>query len=438
MTQTMTAEGVTWRLELEPEEVKARLRWGRRRGHPKYLWPDVRPESWRAGVARLSEVARSVLSGRPAALRADEAAGARALGVAGFTSGLGPLVGCWIERGAVQAIDPVRSLFLLHLAHGRERAERQRIALERAVSALAGVGVTPVVLKSCHTGRVYFPEPGTRPGLDIDLGVPAEDLERAESALAGAGYERAALQHAPRKSDWLPPGVERWPRSLELLHSGSQYAVDLHGSLDRNFFGVRWVRPGTLASAARPWPGAGAPVRVLGQPELIGYHALHASEGLHNLTLIRLVELVLMVRRDAASGALEWAELLRLLRRSGGARFAYPAFALAERLVPGTMDPGFLRSMTDAATPRMRAVVADTTPAGAQRLDGLSLRERFMGCATPRDYARRLAHMLAPAPSGGSLRRLAGQYVERAYRLLAGRVTVGNGNAAGRPRGAGP
>lgn len=427
MTEAMLAEAVPWRLELEPEEVRARLRWGRRRGHPDYLWPELSPASWRAGVAELSEVARSVLLGRAAEL-SEGGVGARALGVAGFTSGLGPLVGRWIEQGVVEAGEPVRSLFLLHLAHGRARAERQRIELERALWTLAGVDVTPVVVKSCHTGRVYFPEPGTRPGVDIDLVVSPGELERAESALAGAGYERAAVQHAPRKTDWLPPGIERWPRSLELLHSGSQYAVDLHGSLDRNFFGVRRVRPGALESA-REWPGREPAARVLRQPELLCYHALHASEGLHNLTLIRLVELVLMIRRDAGSGALDWADASALLRRVGGVRFAYPAFALTERLVPGTIGPGVLRSVTDAATPRMRAVVAATTPAAAQRLDVLSLRERFMWCATPADYLRRLAHMLAPAPAGRSLRRLGRSYLERVYRLLGGRVSVGGEGA---------
>ena len=40
------------------------------------------------------------------------------------------------------------------------------------------------------------------------------------------------------------------------------------------------------------------------------------------------------------------------------------------------------------------------------------------------DHVRRLVHMAVPAPAGRSPRRLAGHYLERAYRLLRGRVRL--------------
>jgi hypothetical protein len=412
-----------WRTTLEGTEVLERFRWARHQGHPAYHWPDVPPAAWQHAVGELERVAGAVLRGVDVRLEAPDTMRLRALGVAGYTSGLGPLVGYWLTSGQVEAPAEVRRLFGLHLAHGRARAARLRAELGRAVEALGGTGAAPLVVKAAHTGAAYFPEPGTRPALDVDLVVTPAGFAAAEAALAGAGFTLGAREHRPPKSTWLAPGASRLPRSLELLHADSQYAIDLHASLERNFFGVRRLLPdvsGPLPTRAASELGQGA--RVLRQPGLLVYHALHGSEGFFNLTLVRMVELVLMIRQDVESGALDWDEAAALLRALGAARFAYPALAMAERLVPGTLEPRFLASLTSAATPRMRQVVAARTPASAQRLDVLSVRERFMWCQTPGDYLRRVLHMAAPPPAGGSPRRLGRMYAERAFRLLRGRA----------------
>lgn len=430
----MAADEVSWQLELDPGEVKERLLWAGRQGHPKYFWPDLPPAAWRSGLRQLERVAAEVMGGQRSSLEARGSAEVRALGVAGYTSGLGPLLGHWLESGQVRGSEPVARLFGLHLAHGRERAARLRVELRRATEALTAAGVKPLVVKSSHTAVAYFPEPGVRPALDVDLVVDPRAFHAAEETLAAAGYGFGVRERRPRKSTWVAPGSSRLPRSLELMHAGSQYVVDLHESLERNFFGVRTLRPAAGGEPpTRAAPELGTPVRVLRQPALLLYHALHASEGLYNLTLIRIVEMVLMIRRDRESGALDWAELRTLVEGRAAGRFVYPAFAMAERLAPGTVQPRFLEALVRAATPAMRSVVSTLSPAGAQPLDVLSVRERFMWCATPQDYVRRLVHMVAPAPAGRSLRRLAALYVERLYRLLGRRVSSGRAEPGGGP-----
>ncbi len=407
-----------WPLELDPGSVRERLRWARHRGHPRYLWPEVEPAAWREALRSIEAVTRNILGGRTATLAAPDA---RALGIAAFTSGTGPLLGYWIERGQLDVSEPARALLLIHLRHGRVRAHKQHAILGRVLAALRDHDVEPAVLKSAATGPLYFPEPGVRPAVDIDLVVPGADFDSAERALVASGHERAGHQASPRKSDWRVPGTQPWPRSLELLHAGGQYAIDLHESLTRDFFGVRRV---TIEGDTQPANLAGTAGRVLAQPALLAFHALHAAEGLDNLTLIRLVEIVLMIRRDAGR-TLDWNALLDLLERSGGDCFAWPAFALSERLVPGTVDPKVLHTLEQAATPAMRRVIADLAPAAATRLDVLTLKERFIWCRTPADYARRLLHMMLPAPAGRSPTRLAALYADRAWRLLRGNVEVG-------------
>ncbi|MGH7467545.1 MAG: nucleotidyltransferase family protein [Longimicrobiales bacterium] len=412
-------------IDLSPAEFQARLRWARVRGHPLYLWPDVAPEVWRSALRELERVTRSLLLGQLGErLTAGDQASLRALGVAAFTSGLGPLLGWWIERGMLEAGAPERALLALHLEHNRERAERMQRTLRHAVRVLTNAGVTVTVLKGAHTSHVYFPEPGTRPMADLDLLVAQRDIARAEKALSTAGYTTApgsALKR-PYRSDWQPPGIPTTVRSLALQHRDNPYTVDLHASLDISFFGVRTIRFG-LPSAdqlvAAPW--AGAQVRALPLTLLIAYHAAHAAQGLYNLTLIRLVELALLLRRTAEP-QVSWDELTDLLRQARAERFVFPAFELVERLVPGTVAAALRDQLLRAATPSLRAVVNGLSPATAQRLERSALNEKFMWAASPIEYIRRAAHMLLPG--GGSFRRLARIYVDRAFRLLRGRVTL--------------
>jgi hypothetical protein len=412
-----TGAVLPWNIELEPADVRERLRAASRSGRPRYLWPDLEPAAWRASLREIQRVTRVVLSGGGATI---ETAHPRALGIAAFTSGTGPLLGAWIESDRIEAEGDARTVLLLHLHHGRERARIRSDILGRALAALRDAGIEPIVLKSAATAHLHFEEPGMRPGADIDLVVAPTQFDAAERALESSGHQRVGRQVSPRKSDWRVPGVEPWPRSLELMHSGGQYGIDLHDSLTREFFGVRRV---TIAGDTEAVEVAGATIRVLSQPAHLAFHALHAAEGFDNLTLIRLIEIVLAARAGAGR-TFDWDALLELLRDAGGLRFAWPAFALAERLAPGTVPTAALRTLESAATPAMRSVVRDLEPSDAQRLDVLTLRERFMWCRGPVEHARRLAHMLFPAPAGRSPSRLASLYVDRARRLLRGTIEL--------------
>lgn len=416
-----------WRIELSDDEVMARFRWARRRGHPDYLWPNVAPADWRAALGELERITAAVLHGEPATLAATDPATARALGVAGYTTGLGPLAAYWLETGELEADEVVQRVLRPHLAHGRARADRLRSVLRQASDALARSGIRPLVVKGSHTAHGYFPEPGTRPALDVDLVVTRGEIDTAERELAESGHILGVRERRPRKSTWLAPGASRLPRSLEMLHVDSQYAVELHESLERNFFGVRTLEPGTPeAVPSRALPELDARVRVLRQPALLLYHALHASEGLYHLTLLRVVELVLMIRKDQATGELDWHAFRALLARHDAARFVYPAFAMVERLAPDTVEPATFRVLESAATPVMRRVIGARSPGQAWRLDTLSLDEKFMWCATPLEHVRRAVHMAILPSSGRWARRLAEKYVERVFRIARRTVALGS------------
>ena len=76
-----------------------------------------------------------------------------------------------------------------------------------------------------------------------------------------------------------------------------------------------------------------------GHPASDDRDARDAPSGeLFSSRLLRLVELVLVIRKDDERDPLDWAAVTEHLRSANALRFAYPAFTLVERLAPGTID----------------------------------------------------------------------------------------------------
>ncbi len=411
--------------DLAPEQVESRLRWARQQGHPRYLWPEVPIVGWRAALREIERVTAAVLGGaekRPR-LEPDGEAGLKALGVAAFTSGMGPLLGHWTESGRLEASGAAAALLRLHLEHGRLRARRLEGELARVLEVLGGAGVHATVIKGTHTAREYFPDPGTRPTGDIDLVVTPAEVEAAAKALAAGGYTFVpeTLNLRPAKSDWIPPDAPRSLRSLELTHTDNPYAIDLHSSLSWNFLGVRTLELGPLdRQHVSEWEAVQGAALVLKQPHLLAVLAANASHSLRQLPLLHLVELVLVIRQDSPSGRLDWDALESLLRDIDGRRFVYPALALAERLAPGTVGSAFLQRLAAAATPRMRLMLERLEPHAVQRLETTSLGQAFMWTSGVSERLRLVSHMIWP--SGLSHRKRRQFWRDRLSRLLGGRV----------------
>jgi hypothetical protein len=389
-----------------------------RTGDPAVLWPGVDEQSRLAALADIERCVAVVLRGGTSALDGDPAA----MGIAGLTSGMGPLLGLWAATGRVTTSPDIEIVLARHLAHGRARAERLDRGLGNALDTLATAGVSCTVLKGMHTARRYYPEPGARPMVDIDLFVTPASRQAAEHALERAGWRRGDRQRRPYKCDWHPPGVDARIRGLDLVHTWDPWSVELHTSLDRIFAPGRLARLPLNAGDDEPWTMAGRPVRVLAPPMLIAHLAAHASEESHVARLGRVVELVLVAREETARGRLAWRDVSARLATTDSAGFAFPALAFAERLVPGTVDPAVLAECSAAAGPRVRALVEADSAGDRVPLERVRVAEKFMWSRGPVDTARRLGLMLWPKTSG-SFGDMVRTYARRAYRLYHGRFT---------------
>ena len=404
--------------EIPAEEVRRRFAWARRQGRPAWLWPDVRMDAWRAAQQGIGAVAAVMLAGAP---RADLDGEAEAIGLAGYTSGMGPLLGLWLEQGRLRVDEPTARVLARHLAHSRRRAVRLQAAAIDVVGRLADRGIAVVVLKGSHTGPAYFPEPGARPASDIDLLVNGRDGPAAEAVMPSCGLSLKG--RSPWESCWEPPAARREPRSLTYVHAEDPWSIDLHDGLNISVgrgTPVAAFGPGRPMAGAVRWgpdPRAG----VLDQPLLLLHVAAHAGGGWQNLTLLRQVELVLMIRQDLEAGRLSWPAFLETGDLTGALGYAYPALALAEKLAPGLVPDEVLGHCAARAPAAVRRALARQTPWSAQRIERASVGEHFMWAEGWQGRLRRLAADLLPDDARWpEVRRL---YEERAWRLIRGRVS---------------
>ena len=133
---------------------------------------------------------------------------------------------------------------------------------------------------------------------------------------------------------------------------------------------------------------------------------------------MRLVELVLVVRRAASLGTLDWNAVESSMAERESSRFAFPMLALAERLVPGTVDADLLARLERASTARARRVTRGLTPTAPILDTHFSVSDRLMWASGVLATARRLWRMVAPVEGAASGQRLRA-YRHRAIRLLS-------------------
>ena len=386
------------------------------------LWPDVPLSARLAAHQRLTDVTAAVLQGR-VPVRLDDGGHPRAMGIAAFLAGLGPLLGHWVSTGTVTTGEAMAALLAEHLAHGRRRAERLGAAFGQVREAFRARGVTPIALKALHTGAEYFPEPGVRPANDFDLAVFPEQVAAARAALDACGLVEVNRQGLPWRSEWAPRDAAP-VRSVEMMHEDNPWRIDLHVSLDRKAFLGRVAGLGAVhASQVTSCPRLGAGTCALAHPHLAAYLAFHTSAHFPAVPLIRIVELVEVIRRDVAAGTLRWPALRERLDERGITPLTYPAFALVERLAPGVVPLAVRQAITAAASPRLRRAVARSDPGRALHAWTIASSSLFLWANGPRDMLLDVAHRLWPPDQDGyTLRGFARTYRRRVTRLFAGRA----------------
>ena len=405
-------------------DIALRLERWSKTGDPSDLWPNVRPDRLAAAHREITSVTGAVLGGNTPTpqLQVPYPHDQEAIGVAAFVSGMGALLGYWIDHGLVAAPPGIAGVLATHLRHGQLRAQRLHGEFVRILRQFNNHGLTPVVLKGMYTSRIYFPEPGVRPLGDIDLLVTPAQRHKAEASLRAAGFVVHRKQIA-EQTEWRLAAAPNQVQSLELDHASNPWTVDLHTSIDTRYFRGLWARFGDLPHThVSRWDVDGYTATVFTQPLLTAHLAQHATRYIHLLRLVRLVELILVIRRDTAVGTLSWDALARLLADTKTARFVYPALELAERLVPGTIHADLLRELAVGITPRMRRVVDRIAVSGMHMAGRGTVGERFVWARGAREVTKNFTDLIWPPARSASERWK--KYGKWARMVVRGRLAM--------------
>jgi hypothetical protein len=391
-------------------------------GDATVLWPALNVSALQPAADDIGRAVSDVLQGRRASLASADGGDSYAIGIAALLTGVGPLLGSWVESGQLDVSEPVARVLARHLTQSRRRMERIHAGLRPALVSLREHGVVPAVIKGMHTAHVYFDEPGVRPLADVDVVITPDELPRAEMALRAVGFTPCGAESPEKKRVWRPPCDDGLTRSFELWHARSTWKLEVHAGIVFDHLTEYGVQLERHAMFDVRFDQLGVPVQVARQPLLLALLATHASGELTFARLLRLVEITLVIRRDRAAGLLDWSALETLLESAGALRFAHPAFALVEQLAPGTVDARLLASTRRASTRRTLAVVREFTPTFPVLQGKTSLAQRVMWTATTWQLAGRLLRMLLP-PRRASLSYVWTAYHARLSRLLSGAVT---------------
>jgi hypothetical protein len=404
------------------DELRRRQYAWRSTQRPDALWPGLDRAVIQSAADAIGTAVSRVLRGEHARLdlassRSDAERRARAVGVAALLTGVGPLLGAWIERGELDAEEPFARVLARHLAHGRAREARIRAAVLPVLARMEHAGLEPGVIKGFHTAHVYFPEPGARPFSDVDVVVPPAAIADAERLLGESGFvPEPRTGGIGYKREWLPPDGRGDVWSYELWHARSRWKLDLHDGLNFDSV-VRNVRTPQTPRFTDVLRLDGVQLHVADANEQIAVLAAHASTELYAQRLLRLVELVLVVRRASSLGTLDWPAVESSLAERESSRFAYPMLALTERLAAGTVDGDVLARLRNATTPRARAVTSRLSPTAPILDRGFSLRGRLIWTLGALATLRWVWSMIAPLEGVSRADQLR-TYRHRTMRLL--------------------
>jgi hypothetical protein len=365
-----------------------RIRRWERTGRPEHLWPDVPETQVLAGHRVIWNTTAALLGGarEPAVLGMDDT-GVRAFGIAAFRAGMGAQLGLWIESGRLNAEASVAELLAEHLRQGRRRAVVMDAGLHELLQAMTGAGMTPTVLKGAHTGHVHFQEPACRVGADLDVLVSPEEYVSAQDVLRSLGYRQRSQPRNAGRSTWYPNDSPVVPWSLEMNHAENPWSVDLHCALERRYFRGVSASMDLATLGRRRVEVAGCAADVLDDPCLAVFLALHGSRELVFPQLIRVVELVLVVRRAAVSATF-WPAVDVYLARQRLYRFVAPMFLLADCLSLGAIGAPVLTESRAALSARWHRWLDYLLEQGLTRPHRRTLAERLVWSSSWRDTLR--------------------------------------------------
>ena len=334
--------------------------------------------------------------------------------------GVAPIVYQRLRRESLLDCLPDDAVYTLRKAYHRAwvRNLLHLRILERAVLALAAVGIRPILLKGASLIATVYDEPALRPMRDVDLLVAPEEFRPALSQLVATGSQ-------PTQGEPFDGAYELVSHHVGLVyHEETDILVELHHqwlSLPVQHVGV--IDVAELRSRAQPVAIGNTHADALCAEDQVLQLAGHMA--FHSPVLERLIwytDIDRVVRH--AGGDLDWDTIMHRAQRYLMALPLQHVLAAAVDWLGTPLPPAVshrLISLPVSAVERQRYGAAALGPPsrledGMQKLAGLdstSARLRFAGRMVfpTREYMRSLYGDDGPA-------RLASRYPARWLEIL--------------------
>jgi glycosyltransferase involved in cell wall biosynthesis len=257
--------------------------------------------------------------------------------------------------------------------------------LRRVLTELHAAGVRATVVKGLHLAHWAYGNPSHRTTTDVDLLVPAAEVERALEVLGADEAVQVIPNKTPKADKRHIPFVDE---------SGVRFTLDLHWDL----FSYTQLRG--CADGATDWAWEQAtfvedhplgPMWMLPEPARIAFLCTHALLD-HRFRLILFRDLAEVARTDP-----DWAALIDFVRRWKLSNPTYLALLLAIGLADAAVPADVLAATRDpmASISYLERVLPQTD---IVRFDGHRLHPLNLAAVLVHDDRRQRIRLTAGAP----------------------------------------
>jgi Uncharacterised nucleotidyltransferase len=249
------------------------------------------------------------------------------------------------DTGRAEIPPEVQLSFRQAFLHHAMRNEALATSLAELAGALAARGIEALVFKGPWLAFHAYPDPGTRPVDDIDLGIHERDYRAALEVLTALGY---------RSDGELPSTPEE---ALRRAHFGRQLRFSARGRrpLELHFRMVNLGPPAAeerwLWEHTRKLDVGGQTIGVPGPEAMLLHVLLHANQ--HGFAVLRLLFDV-RYTLDRIGAELDTEAFLAVAQEQRLASSAYHGLQLAHELAGADVAPALLAALRPGPLGRAR------------------------------------------------------------------------------------
>jgi len=236
----------------------------------------------------------------------------------------------------------------------RKRLELQKKEALQSITALNRKGITGVFIKGFISAHSLYPEPCLRPMADVDLVVGPPDFEQALEVMIAEGY--VIIQRGILEASLCPSDNYQYPHTWS-DHYENCRSIDLHCGLRSYPLGVPTVFDESYLGDCVTYDIEDDRVTGLSVHDAAAVMALEIASDMfmQTLRLIKIMDLVLLLEKAG-----EAEEMSDVLSRRGEnvLYYLYPAFAVADRVLPNGPAGKFARHFSGLANSTMKTWMA--------------------------------------------------------------------------------